>query len=123
MDNNGFIYLKVDGRIVAPFLNMIPKDVVLHPKEVTDPDKDVGAHISVMRGSELGEKKVKEIGREYNFFIEGLESVKPEGWDGIKKVYFVAVSSPALETLRARYGLTRKYKGHDFHITVGVERE
>lgn len=120
--NNGYIYLEVDSRLFAPFVNMIPVDSVTSPKDVTEPGKDVGAHISVMKKDETDGKTIKELGKEFEFFIDGLHSVKPDGWDEVKKVYFLTVKSPELEKLRKRYGLTKKIKGHEFHITVGVEK-
>lgn len=130
-NNGGYVYLDVDSRLFAPFIKMIDDEAVVHPKEVTPSSKDVGAHITVMKKDEtkslapsddLEFLTLEEVGEEFEFFIEGLQSVKPDGWEGIKKVYFLNVSSPELEKLRKKYDLTPKIKDHDFHITVGIEK-
>jgi hypothetical protein len=117
----GFIYVDVPDSIIKPFLQMIPDKGVIHPSEASD--KYAGAHISVMRSSEIEDQTVKEIGETIEYQLIGLESTAPEGWDGVKTVYFLTVYSPDLEELREKYELDRKYKGHDFHITVGLIKE
>ena len=118
--NKGYIYLSVDNRIITPFLNMIDSDAVISPKEVTEKEKDVGAHISVIKKNETN-KEITELGQEFSFTVTGLQSVKPDGWEEVRKVYFLTVDSPELEDLRTKYDLPKKVEGHDFHITVGVE--
>jgi hypothetical protein len=119
-ENNGFYYLDIDTRIVAPFLNMINDDNVVHPRQVTRRSHDVGTHVSVIRDEELNGRKVKEVGERFDFRISGMEKVNPESWDDVGEVYFLTLKSEALEDLRSKYDLRRKYQGHDFHITVGV---
>jgi hypothetical protein len=121
--NGDYIYLDIDTRIIVPFINMIDSDDVLHPKSVTERSKDVGAHISVMKGHEVDGRKIKELGDEFEFFVTGVHSTKPDGWEEVKKVYFITVSSPELEGLRRKYKLPAKIDGHEFHITVGVEKQ
>ena len=108
---------------------MLDNDKVVSPKEVMEKKKDVGAHISVIKNDE-GKKlkedgiKIKELNKEFSFTLKGLESVNPEGWDAVKKVYFIVVESPELEKLRKKYKLSPKIeKNHNFHITVGVIKE
>jgi hypothetical protein len=120
-DNNGYIYLKIDNRIIVPFLSLISDGSVKSPKEVTEKSKDVGAHITIMKKDESEGKDIKEIGEEFEFYLTGLESVKPDGWEEVKKVYFLTVDSEQIEKLRTKYKLPPKIKGHNFHITVGVE--
>ena len=120
--NGGYIYLSVDSRIFAPFVNMIGKDEVISPKAVTDKDKDVGAHISVMKKKETEGLTIDEIGESFEFFVEGLHTVEPDGWEEVKNVYFITVDAPQLEKLRKKYGLPSKIEGHEFHITVAVEK-
>jgi len=101
---------------------MIPSESVVSPRDVTDKSKDVGAHISVMKKEETTDLTIKEIGDQFEFFVDGFHCVKPDGWDGVERVYFLTVKSPDLEILRKKYKLTNKIDGHEFHITVGVER-
>lgn len=121
--NGDYYYLSVDSRIFVPFLSLIDKDNVVHPKEVTDDDKDVGAHITVIKAEEGENLEVEEIGDTFEFFIDGFKAVNPEGWKGVEQVYFISVNSKELESLRKKYDLPAKVDGHDFHITVGVEKE
>jgi len=120
--NDGYIYLKIDDNIFSSFLNMIPFDKVISPKEVTEKSKDVGAHISVMKKKETEDLVIEEIGNNFEFFVDGFQCVEPDGWDEVKKVYFLTVLSPDLENLRKKYKLNKKIDGHNFHITVGVEK-
>ena len=118
---NGFVYLSIPNKIIDAFLDLIPAEPeLLHPKELSD--NYVGAHISVMDNEEVEDVKIKEIGNKYHFTIKAVETVKPEGWEEVKRVFFIAVDSPDLEKLRKKYKLSPKLKGHDFHITVGVEK-
>jgi hypothetical protein len=118
-DKNGFIYLDIPDAIISGFMSLI-KGKVIHPKKASD--NYPGAHISVMQAEDT-DKKVKEIGKKFKFTIIGAEQTEPEGWDGVNKVYFITVDSPELENLRKSYGLSKKNKGHNFHITIAVEVE
>jgi hypothetical protein len=120
--NKGYIYLKVDDGLFEPFLNMLNNEKAIHPDE--DPnkteDKKIGAHISVVRKNENNDLDIKEIGQEFSFSLTGAKHVKPDGWDEVKKVYFLTVDSPELEDLRKKYKLSPKINDHDFHITFSI---
>lgn len=118
--DDGFIYLDVPDEIVHGFLQVID-DKAKKPPYFTKKFNNVGAHISVMSHRELQDKKVAEVGKEYEYFIKGARCLKPEGWDEMKKVWFLVVGSPGLEKLRQKYGLSKLKHGHDFHITIGVQ--
>lgn len=115
--DDGFTYLDIPDSLIKPFIQMIPDEVV-HPKELTD--HYAGCHISVMDADDVKDKDIKEIGDTFAFQITGVEEVKPEGWKGVERVFFVVVDAPELEDLREKYDLSRLIKGHQFHITVGV---
>ena len=129
LKNNNYYYLKIDNRIITPFIQLLDNDKVVSPEEVTEKKKRVGAHISVIKNDEGKKKKkkgvkVQELNKEFPFTLKGFESVKPDGWEGVKKVYFITVESPELEKLRKKYKLTGKIeKNHNFHITIAVEKE
>jgi hypothetical protein len=115
---DGFVYLDVPDSIIRAFQQMIPDEEIAHPSGMSK--KYVGAHISVMMKDESDGKNIKEIGQHFQYKIKALQAVKPDGWDGVRTVFFIAVDAPELEDLRKKYGLSAKHKGHDFHITVGL---
>ena len=83
----------------------------------------IGTHISVMTEEETKDLTIKEVGREFNFALGDLKSTNPEGWDEMETVFFVNIHSEDLQKLRAKYNLPKKLDGHEFHITVAVEKE
>ena len=86
------------------------------------PRGGTGAHVSVALSEEVEDIDIKEVGKNFSFTLGKLVSLKPEGWDEMKKVWFFEVKSPELEKLRKKYNLPAKIHGHEFHITVGVEK-
>lgn len=95
------------------------------------PKNDLGlynAHISVMRPDEVekigGVDKITERGHQFTYTLGPVKTVRPDGWHGIERVWFIDVHSPALSALRRSYGLSSlpnedKYR---FHITFGVKK-
>jgi hypothetical protein len=83
------------------------------------------AHISVFDDKEMEEMRKKDVpedGQDFPFYLKSVESVEPEGWPEMEKVWFVTVDAPELEALRKKYGFTPLMKGdHKFHITVAVK--
>ena len=67
-------------------------------------------------------KEIKEVGKEFKFKLGELKTTDPEGWDAMDAVYFVDVVSEELKKLRKKYDLPEKLNGHEFHITVAVEK-
>ena len=86
-------------------------------------DSENGAHISVFNKDEMAKLNlpIKENGQKFTFTLESIESVNPEGWEEMEKVWFVKVKSPQLEELRKKYGFSPLLNGHNFHITVAVK--
>jgi hypothetical protein len=119
-DSRGFVYVKVKDEIVFE-LNKIFGDSL--PPYFGN--NKYGAHITVIPASELGKNvPISEIGKKIKFNIAFLESLKPEGFKGVKEVSFLSLSSPELDILRSKYGLTPKVNGnHNFHITFGLKYE
>ena len=121
----GFVYLKVSNDVIHGMFRLIDDDSVEEPPYFGDKPSQIGAHISVIADDEIEENKIEEIvelGKEFNFKLGKMYQTKPEGWDELDKVFFIAVDSPELVKLRKKYGLQKSYKGkgHEFHITVGV---
>jgi hypothetical protein len=128
-NDSGFVYVKVDDDVIHGMYTLIDEEGISEPPYFGKGDKKIGAHISAISQDELEEKDVdikdiKEIGDEVNFTLGEMYSTNPDGWDEMKKVYFISVDAPELKEIRKSYGLpaTYKNKGHDFHITVAVEK-
>ena len=84
-----------------------------------------GAHISVFDDEEMEALSLPlpENGSMVDFRLRSIESVEPEGWDEMERVWFVTVDSEELERLRKRYGFTPlMHESHPFHITVAVRK-
>jgi len=87
-------------------------------------DGEYKAHISVFTEDEMGQlvHPIEESGKAFRFSLRSIETVEPEGWDEMERVWFVTVESPELEALRLKYGFPAKLNGgHEFHITVAVK--
>ena len=87
---------------------------------------NVGAHISVIGIDEYNDNNIEEIeelGEEFNFTFKDFKRTNPDGWDEMKQVYFVVVDAPELKKLRKKYKLTELSHGHQFHITIGIEKK
>ena len=114
--SDGFVYLDVPDEVVLGLATAVG---VKKPPYFTKKFNNVGAHISVMGKSDTADLKISELGKEFEYTIEGLEQLKPDDWEEMKQVYFITVESPALEKLRVKYGLPKKHHGHSYHITFG----
>ena len=86
------------------------------------------AHISVMRPDELeqigGIDKITERGKDFHYTLGPVKTVKPDGWDGVSRVWFIQVQSPELKALRRTYGLSSLPNDgkFEFHITFAVRK-
>lgn len=127
------------GRLVASKSNKgdghwlkleIPKALMhglyatLQEPGISMPDGD--AHITVMKSDEvskIGVNKISETGKYFPFRLESVKHVRPSGWSGVSRVWFVVVKSPELKKLRTSYGLTPLVNGdHEFHITIAIRK-
>ena len=116
---NGFTYLDIPDKVIDAMFLLIDEEGIKKP-----PYQSVGAHVSVFKEQEVNDKKldIKELGQEFNFTMGEMKSTKPEGWEEVDRVYFLQIYSPELEKLREKYGLSKKLKGHEFHITIAIEK-
>jgi hypothetical protein len=123
---SGWILLEVPNAIVHGLFASMHAPGIELPKH----KKRLNAHISVMRPEEVesvgGQSAITETGKRFSYQLGPLKEVKPMGWVGVSKVWFVEVASPELETLRKTYGLpplpTKNGKTLHFHLTVAVRR-
>jgi len=119
--DNGYLYVEVSRDFIAQALDLIDAPGKLVPPRHYSSKKGIGAHISVMYENEQIENEIWEIdelGQEFAFNVIELRTVKINSNNKMKKLWLVAVSCPALEQLREKYGLKPLLKGHDFHITI-----
>jgi len=121
---SGFVYLDIPNSVVNALFTLIDEDKIEKPPYDLKKYNSIGAHISVIDDKETEKNKleIKEIGKEFNFSLGELKSTKPEGWDEVDRVYFLSVYSTELEELRQKYGLSKLMKGHEFHITIAIEK-
>jgi len=125
-DDEGFVYIDINNDFIDGMYPLIDEDGAEKPPYF---DKDgVGAHVSVISPDELDEDnelKIEELGDDINFKIKEVYSTNPAGWDEMSKVWFVSIDAPDLKKIRKKYDLPETYKdkGHDFHITIGVQRK
>ena len=121
-DERGFVYVDLPDSYIYDLYPMIQEAGVEIPPYF-DFEGAYGAHISVILSAEaLPTGALEEVGNTVSFTITDCQSVKPFGWAGIDKVYFLTVECPELEKLREKYGLSSKINGHEFHITIALKR-
>jgi len=121
---DNFVYLDLPDKLVDGLFAIIDEDDVSKPPYNQKAYNSVGAHVSVMNGDEIEDKdlEIKEVGKEFSFSLGDFKTANPKGWDEMEAVYFVQIDSEELEKLREKYGLPKKLNGHEFHVTVAVEK-
>tara|TARA_Y100000310_G_scaffold333763_1_gene411982 strand:+ start:12647 stop:13117 length:471 start_codon:yes stop_codon:yes gene_type:complete len=124
--DDGFCFLEISNNVIHGLFTLIDEDDIEKPPYFGKSKN--GAHISVISFDEaekLGDTKIEEIGQEFNFELGEFKSVNPEGWDDMKRVWFVEVDVPEIKELRRKYKLPSTYngKGHKFHITIAVRKK
>jgi len=121
---NGFTYLDIPDNVISGLYALIDEDGVEKPPYDLKKYNSIGAHVSVIHEEDVKENdlEIEEIGQEFSFELGEFKSANPEGWDEVKRVYFVQIHSEELEKLRQSYGLSKKMNGHEFHITIGIEK-
>lgn len=123
--DSGWILLSVPNAIVRGLFSAMHEPGVELP---LNSDGQLNAHISVIRPEELaqigGAEKINERGKQFYYQLGPMQTVVPAGWEGMSRVWFVQIKSPALERLRKSYGLTPLPKNNEFqfHLTVAVRR-
>lgn len=111
---DGFTYIKVDDAYIHdlfPMLNL-KEEGYTEPPYFRSPEAP-GAHISVFY---VDEKILpEELGRTFPFELNDIVIVKPK-----KDTSYAVlqVTSPELEALRVKYGLSPKLHGHEYHISI-----
>lgn len=111
-NKDGYAYVKVNDSYINELFNIIKLDNSYKRPPYFRRKDSPGAHISVAYSDE--KVRFKEVGSSYSFELREINIVEA------KKNYYVVLNvfSPQLETLRKKYGLSRKLKDHEFHITI-----
>jgi len=125
-EDTDYLMLSVPNALVhGVFAAMVEPGVEL---PLFSTGKPLSAHITVMTPTDLaaigGAGKVKERGQQFRYSLGRLKQVRPDGWPGVVRCFFVTVHSPELQALRRSYGLSalpRDGQG-EFHITTGIIR-
>jgi len=126
LSDSNWVLLEVPNAIVYGLYAALDVPGIELPKH----KGKLNAHISVMRAEEVeaigGGDIISERGKSYHFQIGNLKEVKPIGWEGVERVWFVEAFSPELSQLRRSYGLTslpkKGNKNLKFHITVAIRK-
>jgi hypothetical protein len=119
---NGFIYLDIPDEYLSSLIELCDDPNVKLPPYFGS--GKAGAHVSVILSDEMHSRPgftLPEIGKKFSFRITHMEALKPDDWNGVDKVYFLALSSPELEALRSRHHFSSKIMDHDFHLTFGIK--
>jgi hypothetical protein len=114
---NGFVYLDVSNQFITEVVPLIEHEGDLRKPPTAK--QSVGAHISVFHEDE--KITPDELGKTFSFTVKEIRSFTLHTRDGLKKLWVMAVSSPELEVLRQKYGLTPKLKNYDFHISLAKQ--
>jgi len=110
---NGYAYIKVDDNYINELFGLLHAEPgYKKPPYFRRPDAP-GAHISVVYEDE--HVKLKEVGQEFSFTLRKIVTVRLK--DGTSYMV-LEVIAPELENLRVSYGLSRKLKNHEFHISI-----
>ncbi|MBN1915323.1 MAG: hypothetical protein JW769_05490 [Parachlamydiales bacterium] len=119
-DPNGFVYLDLpDDMVYSLFSNFNIEGANLPPYFQKG---RAGAHISIILRGEMQDHigSVEEIGTIIPFRISQVQSVSPDGMQGVEKVWFLTVNSSELASVRTKNGFSPRIEGHDFHITFAL---
>lgn len=109
---DGYAYIKVDDDYIHKLFPLLHTNTFEKPPYFRRADSP-GAHISVIYEDE--HQKLHEVGTRFSFTLKDIVEVHPKA--GLSFIV-LQVSSPELESLRKKYGLSPLLKGHEFHITL-----
>jgi hypothetical protein len=125
MNQFGYFYLKLKDSLFEGLQKNIRSFGGERPPYLT-PASTLGYHLGVIMPSEYHANKlwgkVKEVGREFYFAIDGCYQVHLHDHPKFEMLWVMKASSPQLEALRGKYGLQAKQNGHDFMIVLGVKK-
>lgn len=120
-DIGAYYYLKIHDDFIFKLLPLI-KEPRLDIPDYFSPRYNTGAHISVIYSEEMPTQKIHihEFEQSFSFEIKDFLCISVFN----KTLFALSVSSPSLEQLRLKYGLTTKlhYRGLllPFHITIAT---
>ncbi len=123
-DSDGFVYLELPDEFITDLFPLIhDRECEAVPLYQIEPSP---AHIAVVLPDEWSQKKgwgdIKEIDESFSFEVKGLNSLRPQRWPGVEKVYFLEIASPSLDRLRERLLLPSRIRGHAFHVAIAFKK-
>jgi hypothetical protein len=112
--SDGYVYLKIPDSYVYQLFFLVKGPGFKLPWHIRRHTK-IGAHISVMYKDEAKRVgPIDELSKRYLFEPLRVRKIRLRS----KEYLILEVSSPQLEQLRMRYGLSPKLRNHEFHITL-----
>lgn len=123
--DSGWLLLSVPNAVVRGLFDALAEPGIELPVR---PNGSLNAHVSVLTPEEVkqigGPEKITERGHSFKYTLGAVKCVKPRNYDGISKVWYVAVNSPELQAVRKSYGLSPMPNDnkHEFHITIAVRK-
>lgn len=119
-----YCYLKIPDNFIFELFPLI-KEPHLSIPNYFSPKGDTGAHISIIYPGEISSENINidELEQSFSFELTGFFSLSV-----FDKTFFaLTVSSPLLEQLRLKHGLSTKlnYQGLlvPFHITIAKQKK
>lgn len=120
---DGYTYVKVDDRYITDLIRLIDTTGRMRMPRSMTTKNGIGAHISVFYANELQKLKIHELpelGEKYSFKIKEIQTIDQQVLPR-QRLWIITVEAPELEQLRRSYGMKPLLKGHEFHITIGME--
>ena len=123
---SGWLLLSVPNALGRGAFDALDESGVELP--VSEVTGQYNAHITVMRPEEIaqigGPDKITERGHSYRYSLGPIKEVEPKSWNGVSKVWYIAVDSPELQKLRKSYGLSPLPRDNkeEFHITIAIRK-
>lgn len=111
--SDGYAYVKVDDRYIHELFPLLKLDAGFTKPPYFRREDAPGAHISVVYEDE--NVTLSEAGKEFSFALKNFKLVETKDSTSF---LVLEVDAPELEKLREKYGLSKKLKNHEFHITV-----
>jgi hypothetical protein len=120
-DDRGFVYLDIPDEHVNTLFQLCDEAGAELPPYFGK--GMAGAHVSVISSDEMrAGLTIADVGKKFNFRIVNADAIRPSGWKGVDKVWYLTLDAPELESLRVRNGFSPRISDHDFHLTFGIKR-
>ncbi len=123
LSKSGWLLMHISNQLIRGVFDSLDEPGLELPLNA---EGQLVGHVSVMQPAELeqigGGDKISERGHSFRFNLGPLQVIEPAGWSEMSRAYLLEIRSPALQKLRASYGLSPLPK-YPFHATVAVRRK